>query len=488
MCKFTLNLWSPKIELPWIIDFNEVASIRRNFQSIDVHLSNSTKYLQMFLELIRTHGYQVRSLKLKCDEAMSFLDFSEVFKYLPMLEELKIFNCSIEISTISCSKVLFHKLKILEINDLDCSILENFSAPELTSLSINDCKGTSCFSLIIFLLASTRLKTLTFINSGMPNIFCTEMSQLNLKTLQIVVNTELFSRLQLSDEICFEFIQFLESQTSLVELRLEGFELNEVVTTIFNYLKQLKTLCVGSRILPNTDELYDQLEPSQSLKEIEFHKDFWGTSINKILNKCPELESLKLNIIKPVVLETLTVIEASNPKIKALSITSFDTYIRTDVKFNFLHSLEITEITNTNFLHSILRMNPTIENVTMQIYEVDFRNLCEKIFEDRFLNILTYHPGVRQCKVITKFNVSTGNGFEHRTKDLTTTIFDMLRIKLETRPIDLSAHLSRDPNIVSYILMKFPEKIVKPKNKTCEAKKVSWKSFMKIHKVFSKKL
>lgn len=474
-------------------NLDEIISIERNFQSIDVHLNSATVTHELTL-VTYYHGSQLRTLRIKCEDAKWFLDFNNIFDNLPMLEELiitKSVDCLRQWESPPQLIFLLSRLKVFEISDEDLSILELIVAPQLRNLTVNSRRMES-FYLNNLLNNSILLNTLSLkIEKHVPSdIFSSALHNLKLRKFHFSINVGPFECHTMDEELEGGFIEFLESQAlTLQELQAEGFKLKQVLFTICNALKCLQTLYIGSETLYYKRRIYEQLEPSLSLKEIIFGKDYW-LSKNEFLKKCPELETLKVCLIKPVTIDSLVSIQASNPNIKSLSITSFDSYIRTEIRFQFLRDLEITEVNNTNFLHSILRMNPGIENVTLNIYEYhpegvfDDAKLCERIFDDRFFNILTYHPGVRQCKVITKFTISSAETLQSRTLDLTYKIFGFFKYKLEQRQsIDISMHSYNE----SFVLLKFPEKISYNKPKTSGiSKKISLLNLNKIRKIFNR--
>jgi hypothetical protein len=93
MRKFTLKLHNdfPTKGL-WVDKFDEIISLDRNFQSIDVNADETHAHnaVELFVEIASHHGAQIRSLTLHKTCFKHSNDFCEILRNVPLLERLEV--------------------------------------------------------------------------------------------------------------------------------------------------------------------------------------------------------------------------------------------------------------------------------------------------------------------------------------------------------------------------------------------------------------
>lgn len=403
MNKFTLKLYHKSEKVLWVDKFDEIMSLKRNFQSIDVNCDDSRAWnaIELFIELTAHHGSQIRSLTLHKADFKHSKDFCTILKNVPMLEHLEISRTKFSLpeseKNNKVRSVPLKHLKSIKVVYSSWVLFKYFMGSKITQefslvLSTAQVRKSERENLVSFLEISNTLKSFEMDREAYERIFefdFTRSFPFNLKKFKFFSYT-FKSEVNQVDE---NFINFLASQaSSLEELSLE-FSSREILQTIFTRLEKLTKLTLNSNSLPTDKEFYDQLIPLENLKEI-YADDRIPNEIAAmgLLGNCPNLEVLKVDCDPhEVISNILPFIAVENPKLRIMHIDTLKVHHNPEVEFKYLEALHVFFFKNSRYLLAFLRNNPTVKTLKVKwIYD--------EVFVDEILDALMNTTNVQHLK------------------------------------------------------------------------------------------
>lgn len=173
-------------------------------------------------------------------------------------------------------------LKHLKISDSDWSLFTCIKAPKLESLIVigSGFYDTSPEHLVSFLKDSPKLQSIEFRQNVFEGVFSGDITEFPFKLKRFI-----YTGISSSLEYSINLNTFLESQTTLVELRTSVITAS-ILQTIFGKLKSLKQLYMTAYQQNEPKEFYYRLPRSRSIIEVRLNE----TSVPRwILTKCPRL-------------------------------------------------------------------------------------------------------------------------------------------------------------------------------------------------------
>lgn len=303
---------------------------------------------------------------------------------VPHLEDLKLYleGSFNEIDASKMEHVVLSKLKKMEILWwYNYSFILTFlKAEQLLELKLKN-YGQQRYAdnvVINFLTGCTKLKKLTMTSFVFRQMFQSlekyEFQLTHLKISFIAINPSFFQN----------FIRFLISQsTTLTNLVFHGITQNfeQILQTIF-LIKHLSSLSINVYAIPKDNGLYRRLKPITTLKKLTIEKHYNSDDLAYyetalfIIEKCPNLQKLKLEFSYPTTFSHLSVL---CPNLVELSIDCVKDFTDFGQGFVNLKYLEVICVSNMdNWMRMILNI-PSIE--ALEVNYVSENQIIENHFE-----------------------------------------------------------------------------------------------------------
>lgn len=350
----------------WPEKFDELMSIKRNVQTIEVFLPpcRDRNVVRMFVELSARLGSRVKHLSLEWVEFENTGDLVDILSFMPMLEYLHILGSFRFVeSEQPLVPIQLKNLKTLKIRTFQWFAIQKIfgnKVPSFVCPSQNQPIDPSARKYLRQIVEATKkLEVMEMDSPVLESLFQSELVNLKLK--------KLFLHLSNSSQENANFNNFLITQAQTVEEIIAlGRVMPQYFKTIFSKLKKIKKLYINFHSLPSDKSFYAQLKPIHSLKEIKFVSPSLGViDVSKgLLGNFPNLETLKTSFVMNS--EVLPFMAINNPKLVNLRILRIDYAISPEVKFKFLKYFHVDSEGNFNHVVEFVANNPSIETFSSQ--------------------------------------------------------------------------------------------------------------------------
>lgn len=389
----------------WVDKFDDLIEFKRHYHTLKVTLIDHADgdAAKLFLELIKRIGFSIKKLILRDGSFSSLDEFRGILQQVPSVETLKLHNLSVDEEINSFESVSLENLLTLEMNECDLVLLQCVTADQINSLSVNSLNSDSIQreTFIDFLKSSGKLQSLNINVDVYVDLFQSELNVVfpfRLKKFRIS-SSGLFTLFNLEvslEELDINYGSFLRSQASSLEELDLYFSRGEIVEIIFMQLKALKKLTIIPSAFPSEKAFYEQLKPSESLKDIRILRDFPGIAgVEGFFGNCPNLEILIVDISdhSQFIFSMIPFVNNFNPKLKALTVRPQFVQQLSAAKFVSLTSFHVEYIHQKDFdiFIRFVKNNPTIEILSMWTLGKNILNL-------QTLEVLISHPKLRILK------------------------------------------------------------------------------------------
>ncbi|XP_037031140.1 uncharacterized protein LOC119070765 isoform X1 [Bradysia coprophila] len=410
---FALNLSDAT---KWITKFDEVMSLNRRFQSINVRLhstdSSDQRYvnetwtdnaIELLLQIAGRHGSSVRRLVLQNGEFENPDDFCSIFRCMPLLNELIIVRVKVNVRDdfVNENRSMLSELNKLTVHTCNWNIFKLFMASPVKELLIANkftfVDDQQRAAYMNFLAAATELESIEFDYAAFGKTFRNEVdgnTSLKLQRLKYLSFSPVFE-----DDINRNFGLFLESQAALLtELDL-NYTSSDIVKIIFTKLKHLAKLRLNAVVLPTDTAFYGSFRSMLHLKHLNLHDDIPSdVCVKEILMNCGNLETLSVMHDPGLYVSNLhTFMAANTPMLKSLSLNALPAEISPEAKFNHLKFLHINACPSYHNLIKFLDNNDTVETLSMTLN-------TETVPDDTILLALLNRPNLAHLIVTTVFS------------------------------------------------------------------------------------
>ena len=373
--------------------FPEIKSLTRNFQSLNIDMGLMKGLTQSLFNVVLHVGKNVRCLKLSVEELENMPEFYLMLKEMPLLEKLDIVRYNIDkpvtLTDNKLSEICLKNLKVLELGQGMWFILKEITVPHIKTVVFDSYHlnhpgliDPYALTLTNFLNRSDTLKEITIAGTPLKAIFLSDLPR-NFKFHLKKLSFELYD-----EKVCENFEKFLESQAmSLEEIDLNS-NLDRIIIAVFNTTR-VKKLTLYSDRMPREKDFYDQLIPSQSIKDLIIKQSLTDEMLKGVLEKIPNLKNFKHICGFPSsdeMSKMLAFMAAHNPKLESLDMFGFgddQDYINT--KFDNLKSLCLKDPNSPQTLIKFIINNPSITSVNIAKMPKDY-------FEE-FMTSLRNRPG-----------------------------------------------------------------------------------------------
>lgn len=412
MEKFTLKLHT---DFPtkgyWVDKFDEIISLDRNFQSIDVNADETHAHsaVELFVDISSHHGNQIRSLTLHKAVFKHSNDFCEILRNLPNLEFLEVSRTKFDLdkSEIKCPSqtVALAHLKTVKVVYSSWVFLQFLAGSKITSLIMTTAQVRKHERevLIHFLEDSDKLTFIEIGREAFEIIFEFKFENdfpFYLRKIKFFSYTFKSEFNQVDDN----FIIFLESQSQTVEDLEFEYASREILETIFTKLVHLKRLKLNANTLPLDKEFYDQMTPFDNLRE--FHADdripnedaARGMFINY-----PNLEMMSVNCDPHgIISNILPFIASNNPKLRFMSVDTMKVQKDPGLRFRHLEVLHVFLFKKISYLVEFLKLNSTIHTLNVKwIYDHIFIDeVLDKLMNETKLKHLKFGGRLETMKAV----------------------------------------------------------------------------------------
>jgi hypothetical protein len=366
----------------WANRFDEIMSLKHNFQSIYVNCDDSHAHncVELFVEISSYHGTNLRSLCIHKAEFKYSKDFCDILRNVPLLQELEVSRTSFKLSEaeefLCIRPVKLKHLKTIKVVYSSWVFFRYLIGSQIASLVLHTAqvRPSEREDLVCFLETQKKLTHVEIDREAFERIFQIRFDRrfpFKLKKFKYFSYT-FKSEVNQIDE---NFIEFLESQAKSIEDLALEYSSREILQTIFTRLVHLKRLKLNSNSLPTDKEFYDQLRTFEQLVEFDADDRIPNSDAAKgILKNAPQLQILKVECDpNDIISEILPFIAKHNPKLTTLMIDSFKVEHKPEVKFKYLTTLHVFLFKHEDLLLRFLNCNPTITTLKVKwIYEQTF--------------------------------------------------------------------------------------------------------------------
>lgn len=361
--------------MSWTESLDEIFNTRRKFQSIYVYGLYKPEIIETLSLVAAHHGSQVRKLFIEAISNEIFKHLSVCFKYMPLLEE---FEISVAAHTSNNSELVrpstLKHLKALNIDDCNFTTLKYLMPVNVAKLEMCNIRfyeetsiGELDTQLTNFIMSAKKLENLCLGPDSFKLFFRNPI--LEVIPFQLKIFNFDGSHRE-NDEMNHNLIRFLKSQAESLEELSFGSISTDLIVTMFNTLKKLKSISLIPYYLPTDEHFYKQLRPSKSITKFTAFSTKSAsarfpneTSAKGILGNLPNLEELIDMRIDLETLDILSFIALKNPKLKRLAIHNLTP--AEDVKFLFLNFLDIKDYEDLSDILAFVRRHPSIKTLNL---------------------------------------------------------------------------------------------------------------------------
>ncbi len=295
-CQWSCNNKSyepPVLDLQWT-DF--MLTTNRQFGTIVLESKRPVDTTKM-LEVFQRHGTNVVKLHLRNCHIDSFIEFAEVLMCMPNLKHV-----IVELTTTRCKASdvpavsdlpEVKKLKILDMDDSECSIIKCFQRSKLTTLKIRGLSTESTLDCEVykdFLISQEMLKLLAIESMSMTSTqFLSASVPFHLTQLSLSWEFDLSSI-----DACTNVMHFLGGQaTTLKILELARTIPSYIFKFVFANMTKLNTLSVMMVHMPRDKEFYERLKENHSITNlILWDSTFYYKNTQKLFERLPNIRSV----------------------------------------------------------------------------------------------------------------------------------------------------------------------------------------------------
>ncbi|KAJ6648543.1 hypothetical protein Bhyg_03773 [Pseudolycoriella hygida] len=363
--------------------FDEIMSLTRKFQSINIYLCSgehqwTDKPIDLLVQIAARHGPNIRKLVLSNAEIENWSDFSSILSSMPLLNEVVLDRMKVdEVDNFTGGNEAFlSKLNKLTLSTCDWDIFKFFISTPIRELKISIDLGCEIIQqgkhYMRFLQASQRLESIEVNSMYSAQTFKTTLDgAVCLKLKRFKYST--ISRTYDIKNIDSIFGTFLEAQaSSLTELELDYVH-PTIIKIIFTKLKVLEKLTINGKTLPSEKSFYASFKKMPKLKELILLDDIsCELAVKEILANCANLETFTFRDEPISFLDNiLNFMAANNPAVKSLSLNSLPEIISPELKFHHFKFLHVSECETVENLLQFLNNNPTVEKLSLSFVTMD---------------------------------------------------------------------------------------------------------------------
>jgi hypothetical protein len=361
---------------------NDLLNSNRKFSVLKIHHKRQLD----FKEIIQKLGHNIRKLELFACHFLSVNHLRIILRFLPKLETLSVDQVTIEkfddckyLNNIAIPVLSLPKLRTIKLNECNSKVLSLFLDNEcikVFELRVNHSPeyGNDFKIFIDFLTQQTFLKVLEINNVSSTNgnfydVNIKDFITFKLESLEI-------RNCSLTDQNAQRnFVQFLETQTSLREIKILDSNLpDEVFLVLLRRYNKLRTAHLDMK---NFEYFYDKSCVNESIRDLQIHGNFASENqptFNSIIRKFPNTR--KLHLVRYQNLPTTSGV--INDKF------IFSTFIN----FKNLRELHIQGLTARTFDTNFANLNCleiehlkvfVIDNIKIDVKYNDWKNLIKNL-------------------------------------------------------------------------------------------------------------
>lgn len=385
MKKFSLRIDEWRVQL-----FGEKFPLNRKYFKVVIHYGEILE--QVICIIKRVNVSQAEHLSLYGPE-IEAKKVSTILSTMPLLKFLHFHPFKVSFNDeSSIDNVKLSKLKELEIDSMNCKILNFINAKQVTNLEIHGLRiptKDDAAALIEFLKQGEKLEDLE-LNEFSFNQMFTASNQTDLK-LQLS-KFELSCICTMLEHVGNNFNEFLITLApSLTCLNLMFIKIlsTSIYKTIFNKLTNLSTIYLNATSFPTNIEFYDALEPTKSVMKLKIDGSFQSIeAVEGFMGKCPNIQTLKLN--KPIG-DGINCLAVHNKYLTKLELNSLGSSVEDGLEFHNLKFLSVASIANGDHWISLIMSSPAIES--LEVRWVDANKVTEIM-----IDVLLQRPTLRNLK------------------------------------------------------------------------------------------